>query len=67
MAQCSDGHSGVPQESVLAPVMFNIFINDIDSGVECNLSKFVDDTKLCVMADIPKRWDDIQRGLDRLE
>jgi len=48
-------------------VMFNIFINDIDSGIECNLSKFVDDTKLCVMADIPNRWDDIQRGLDRLE
>lgn len=59
--------SGESQGSILDPVLFSIFINDLYNGVECILSQFTDDSELKRVADAPESCAIILRGLEVLE
>ena len=58
--------SGVPQGSVLSPILFLLYINDLEDDISSKVLKFADDTKVFRKAtnDTDKR--SLQDDLDKL-
>ena len=57
--------SGVPQGSVLGPILFLVYVNDLEEGITGKILKFADDTKLFTktkeIGDKQKLQDDIDK------
>ena len=62
LSECVYAKSGIPQGSVLGPILFVIFINDLPFAIKNCCKLFADDTKLYrTEDDTTSMQDDIKR------
>ena len=58
--------SGVPQGSVLGPILFLIYINDLENEIGSNILKFADDTKMFRRVESQEDRHQLQSDLNKL-
>ena len=65
-SHCSSVISGVPQGTVLSPVLFFILMSDISKDINCNIISFADDTRLYSAINSPADCDSLQCDLSTM-
>lgn len=58
--------SGVPQGSVLGPLLFLLFVNELPSWITCQIKMFADDTKIWCKIEQQSDSTNLQKDLDKL-
>jgi hypothetical protein len=67
ISQSEDVTSGVPQGSVLGPLLFLLYVNDIPANLNCDILMFADDLKIWKAIKSNEDSAELQRNVDYLQ